>query len=134
MQQPHLDADHDYGIESPSDWPGLAFEGGSFSSSEDHRRGATEPLEGRFSNENGLPLPSGIAAKRQTESTGTIGRQAKRDKRRIGKDQVGVMKRCRATGRHPLLLKVAPSLPGVDEHQRPPFRLAEMHENMRRDR
>ncbi|CAM9481359.1 unnamed protein product, partial [Sphacelaria rigidula] len=26
-----------------------------------------------------------------------------------------------------------PTLPGVDEHQRPPFRLAEIHERMRRD-
>lgn len=34
----------------------------------------------------------------------------------------------------PQVLKVLPSLPGVDEHQRPPFRLAEMHENMRQIR
>lgn len=31
-------------------------------------------------------------------------------------------------------VKAMPTLPGVDEHQRPPFRLAEIHERMRRDR
>lgn len=37
-------------------------------------------------------------------------------------------------GGHPFVLKVLPALPGVDEHQRPAFRLAELHESLRRDR
>lgn len=36
---------------------------------------------------------------------------------------------------HPLVASRAfPTLPGVDEHQRPPFLLAQMHDNMRKDR
>eukprot|EP00752_Nemacystus_decipiens_P003651 g3365.t1 len=36
---------------------------------------------------------------------------------------------------HPLVAsKAFPTLPGVDEYQRPPFMLAQMHDNMRKDR
>lgn len=45
-----------------------------------------------------------------------------------------ILKMMTADG-HPLVAsKSFPSLPGVDEHQRPPFWLAKMHDNMRENR
>lgn len=35
---------------------------------------------------------------------------------------------------HPLMMNALPSLPGIDDHQRPAFHLAELHENLRQMR
>lgn len=124
-----------YGIENPGDWPGLAFDGERPSSPKDHQRAATEPQKSRSTNEGGLRLPSDTIANRQAISTGAIGGRGRPDKGRVGGGQISIMRRCRAKGGRSRLIKtIAPSIPGVDEHQQPPFRLAEMHENMRRDR
>lgn len=35
---------------------------------------------------------------------------------------------------HPLMMNTVPSLPGIDDHQRPALHLAELHENLRQMR
>lgn len=43
-------------------------------------------------------------------------------------------KHLRKADGHPLVMKASPCLPGVDQHQRPAFRLAHLHEDMRKIR
>lgn len=104
-------------------------EGSSFET-----RVTNEPFQNRHDEARNLPQQLSTAkresmsmdAGRHCQSGTTLQQTRKKNRRSAG--------RAGTACAHPLLSKFVPTLPGVDEHQRPPFYLGQMHENMRQIR